>query len=108
MESLPASIRNSKERGIHLNQKRDKNESKHPLKHFRLLFGAFCSLCLTEISLHLNHQPLYVKNNTDKKMRKEILFLTALASCLSSFGQTFEKTAQGGKFQTAQPTLNGR
>ena len=40
-------------------------------------------------------------------MRKEILFLTALASCLSSFGQTFEKTAQGGKFQTAQPTLNG-
>ena len=40
-------------------------------------------------------------------MRKEILFLTALASCLSSFSQTFEKTAQGGKFQTAQPTLNG-
>ena len=40
-------------------------------------------------------------------MKKEILFLAALASCLSSFGQTFEKTAQGGKFQTAQPTLNG-
>ena len=40
-------------------------------------------------------------------MKKEILFLAALATCLSSFGQTFEKTAQGGKFQTAQPTLNG-
>lgn len=40
-------------------------------------------------------------------MRKEILFLAALASCLSSFGQHFEKTAQGGKFQTAQPVLNG-
>lgn len=37
-------------------------------------------------------------------MKKEILFLAALATCLSSFGQTFEKTAQGGKFQTAQPT----
>ena len=36
-------------------------------------------------------------------MKKEILFLAALATCLSSFGQTFEKTAQGGKFQTAQP-----
>ncbi len=40
-------------------------------------------------------------------MRKEILFLAALASCMSSFAQHFEKTAQGGKFQTAQPVLNG-
>lgn len=40
-------------------------------------------------------------------MRKEILFLAALASCMSSFAQHFERTAQGGKFQTAQPVLNG-
>ena len=40
-------------------------------------------------------------------MRKEILLLAALASCMSSFAQHFEKTAQGGKFQTAQPVLNG-
>ena len=33
-------------------------------------------------------------------------FISCTGTCLSSFGQTFEKTTQG-KFQTAQPTLNG-
>lgn len=40
-------------------------------------------------------------------MKKELLMCVALASCLTLWGQTFEKTAQGGKFQTAQPVLHG-
>ena len=36
-------------------------------------------------------------------MKKEILFLAALATCLSSFGQTFEKTAQGGSSRPHSP-----
>lgn len=40
-------------------------------------------------------------------MKKELLMCVALASCLTLWGQTFEKTVQGGKFQTAQPVLHG-
>lgn len=40
-------------------------------------------------------------------MKKEILFLCCTGHLFVFLRSDFEKTAQGGKFQTAQPTLNG-
>ena len=41
--------------------------------------------------------------------KQKLIILAALGLCMTpmSWAQTFEKTANGGKFQTAQPTLNG-
>ena len=71
MEWPPASFRNSRKKGIHLNQKRGKNESDPFLKHFIPLFGAFCSPALKRISLHLNHQPLYSDLTKNKLVQHE-------------------------------------
>lgn len=70
-ELPPASFRNSRKKGIHLNQKRGKNESDPSLKHFIPLFGAFYSPALKRISLHLNHQPLYSDLTKNKLIQHE-------------------------------------
>lgn len=40
-------------------------------------------------------------------MKKQLLILTALASCMSSWTQNIKETDSGVKFQTASPILNG-
>lgn len=40
-------------------------------------------------------------------MKKQLLILTALASCMSSWAQNIKETDSGVKFQTASPILNG-
>ena len=40
-------------------------------------------------------------------MKKHLLILTALASCMSSWTQNIKETDSGVKFQTASPILNG-
>lgn len=67
----PSEFQKQQEKGIHLNQKRGKNESDPSLKHFIPLFGAFCSPALQRISLHLNHQPLYSDLTKNKLVQHE-------------------------------------
>ena len=39
--------------------------------------------------------------------RRNLIVLAALASCMATWAQTYEKTDNGVKFQTASPVLNG-
>lgn len=47
-----------------------------------------------------------IENSLIMKKRNLILF-AALASCMATWAQTYEKTEHGVKFQTASPILNG-
>ena len=47
-----------------------------------------------------------IENSFIMKKRNLILF-AALASCMATWAQTYEKTEHGVKFQTASPILNG-
>ena len=39
--------------------------------------------------------------------KRNLIVLAALASCMATWAQTYEKTDNGVKFQTASPVLNG-
>ena len=39
--------------------------------------------------------------------RRNLILFAALASCMVTWAQTYEKTDNGVKFQTASPVLNG-